>query len=158
MGKRVRETLQEVYCLLSSSQAILRLSQSARGLFVMLIEYSMHVTICSPGQSGSFTFKFSDIPFAGFHPRGIRIIKVKHTFLAHSVSVLSTIGLNPVPNRASRAAVTACAIPKACFRTFGSQLQSNRFYLTRCLVKRRKHPLKVRSNMKMLVFNSTRTK
>ena len=97
--------------------------------------------------SGSLSLKinhFSDLPSAGFHSRGIWIIKVKHTSLANSVSALRTIGLNPLPNWASRAAVTAGAIPKVCLRTFGSQLQSNRFYLTWCLVKRRKHPLKVR--------------
>lgn len=162
MRRKVRETLQNVYCLLSLSQAILKLnhSTSARGHLVMLIEYSMRLTSCSPGHIGSFSLKFSNIPFAGFHSRGIRIIKAKPTFLTNSVSVLRTIGLNPVPNRAFRAAVTACAIPKVCPRTdqFGSQLQSNRFYLTQCLVKRCKHSLKVRSIMKMSVFNSTRKK
>ena len=134
MRRRVRETLQEVYCLLSSSQAILKLSQntSTRRHFLMLIEYGMRVTIVAVLDiSGSFSLKinhFSDIPFAGFHSRGIRIIKAKQTFLANSVSALRTIGLNPLPNRASRAAVTAGAIPKVCLRTFGSQLQSNRFY------------------------------
>ena len=38
-------TLHEVYCLLSSSQAILKLSKSTsvRGHFVMLAERDMHV-------------------------------------------------------------------------------------------------------------------
>ena len=42
-------TLHDFYCLYSLSQAILKLSLSARGHFVTLIENNMHLISCNPG-------------------------------------------------------------------------------------------------------------
>ena len=39
-------------CLYSSSQAILKPSQSVRGHFVTLIEVVMHLISCNPGHKG----------------------------------------------------------------------------------------------------------
>ena len=47
----VRRTLHDLYCQYSSSQTILKLSQSARGHFVTLIENGVHLIT---GNLGSF--------------------------------------------------------------------------------------------------------
>ena len=46
----VRETLHDLCSLYSSAKAILKLSQSARGHFVTLIDFRMHESTCSPGD------------------------------------------------------------------------------------------------------------
>ena len=46
----VRRTLHDIYCQYSSSQAILKLSQSARGHFVTLIESGVHLITGNPGS------------------------------------------------------------------------------------------------------------
>ena len=43
----IRRTLHDIYCQYSSSQVILKLSQSARGHFVTLIESGVHLIACN---------------------------------------------------------------------------------------------------------------
>ena len=41
-------TLCDLYCLYSSSQSMMKLSQSGKGHFMMHIEISMHLITCNP--------------------------------------------------------------------------------------------------------------
>ena len=52
----ITRTLRDLPCLISSSQAILKLSQSARGHFVTLMGGGVHLITCNPGA------RFSKVP------------------------------------------------------------------------------------------------
>ena len=84
----IRRKLHDLLCLYSSSQAILKLSQSARGHFMTLIESGVHYITCNPGHKYVVTTEYFLEDFIRTAPhfeRRIIILSSKFSSLPPSI-------------------------------------------------------------------------